>query len=98
MKMLSFNLSFPLYLHYAKKARTDYIYLTKEDVALSKFITYILSGSVLMLIAIAFILYAANNPQAFFPWGNSVTYVIYGVYGLLTGLVWGLAFKYRPKQ
>jgi len=65
---------------------------------LSKFKTYILSGSVLMLIAIAFILYATNNSQASFPWDNSVTYVIYGVYGLLTGLVWGLAFKNRPKQ
>lgn len=83
---------------YAKKASTNYLYLAKEDIALSKFKTYILSGSVLILIAIAFILYAANNPQASFSWGNSVTYVIYGAYGLLTGLVWGLAFKYRPKK
>lgn len=66
--------------------------------ALSKFKTYILSGLVLMLIAIAFILYVVNNPQASLPWGNSATYVICGVYGSLTGLVWGLAFKYRPKQ
>jgi len=66
--------------------------------ALSKFKTYILCGSVLMLIAIAFILYAVNNTQASFPWDNSVTYVIYGVYGLSTGFVWGLAFKNRPKQ
>lgn len=60
------------------------------------FKTCILSGSVLMLIAIAFILYVVTNPQASFPWGNSVTYVICGVYGSLMGLVWGLAFKYRP--
>ncbi|WP_409969323.1 hypothetical protein RFF05_05175 [Bengtsoniella intestinalis] len=65
---------------------------------MSKCKGYFITGCVLMIIAIAFILYAVNNPQASFPWSNSVTYAIYSVYGLLTGLIWGLVFKHRPKQ
>lgn len=34
--------------------------------------------SVLMFIfAIGFVIYALNNPQASFPWSNSITYAIY---------------------
>lgn len=58
----NFNvLNFSVCLHYAKKARANFLYLTKEDMALSKFKTYILSGLVLMLIAIAFILYVCPH-------------------------------------
>lgn len=64
---------------------------------MSKFKMYILTGSVLIVIAIAFILYAVNNPQASFPWSNSVTYAIYIAYALLTGLVWRMAFKHKLK-
>lgn len=65
---------------------------------MSKFKIYAFSGSALMLLAIAFILYAVNNPQASFPWSNAVTFSIYIAYGLLTGLICGLAFKHRPKH
>ncbi len=64
---------------------------------MSKCRRYFIIGCILMIVAISFILYGVNNPQASFPWSNSVTYVIYSIYGLLTGFVWGLVFKYRPK-
>lgn len=39
-----------------------------------------ITGAVMFLIAIAFVIYALNNPQGSFPWSNTVTYSIYGVY------------------
>ncbi len=76
----------------------SYILLWKEENSMNKFKMYFIIGCLLIIIAIAFILYAVNHPEASFPWSNFVTYTIYIVYGLLTGLVWGLVFKYRPKQ
>ena len=70
----------------------------EEETYMSKFKAYLITGCILMMVAILFILYAVNNPQASFPWSNSVTYIIYILYGLLTGCVWGLVFKHRPKQ
>lgn len=64
---------------------------------MSKCKKYVLLGAGLLLAAIGFILYALNNPQAAFSWNNNITYTIYGVYGVVTGIVWGLAFKHRQK-
>ena len=38
-----------------------------------------LLGLLLLLAAVLFVLYALQNPQAGFPWGNGVTYTLYGV-------------------
>ncbi len=65
---------------------------------MSKFKIYLTLGCLLSIIAIAFILYAVNNPQSSFPWSNSVSYTIYVVYGIATGLVWGKVFKHKPKK
>ena len=64
---------------------------------MSKFKLYSIVGVALLLFAIAFIFFAVNNPQASFPWSNSVTYSIYIVYALLTGLIWRLALKHRSR-
>ena len=37
----------------------------------------------MLIIAIAFIVFALSNPQAGFSWNNSITYTIYGVYAAL---------------
>ena len=33
--------------------------------------------------AVLFSLYALNHPEASFPWGNAITYTLYGVYLLV---------------
>lgn len=38
----------------------------------------------MIVVAICFVVYALNNPQAGFPWGNSITYGIYLVYAVVT--------------
>lgn len=34
----------------------------------------------MLLFAVGFVVYALNNPQASFPWSNTVSYVIYIIY------------------
>jgi len=39
---------------------------------------------VMLLGAIVFIIFALNNPQASFPWSNTITYGIYIIYVIAT--------------
>lgn len=41
-------------------------------------------GIVMIMIAIVFICYALGHPESAFPWSNTVTYVLYGAYFLIT--------------
>lgn len=40
----------------------------------------VIIGISLVMIAVLFVVYALNHPEATFPWSNKVTYIIYGVY------------------
>ena len=35
---------------------------------------------IMLVIAVIFIFVALNNPQASFPWSNTITYILYGLY------------------
>ena len=37
-------------------------------------------GAVLTAIAVCFVVYAAGHPEAFFPWSNRITFMLYGAY------------------
>ena len=37
-------------------------------------------GVVMLVIAIVFVAFALGHPEMGFPWCNSITYIIYGVY------------------
>ena len=40
----------------------------------------------MLLFAVGFVLYAINNPQASFPWSNTISYSIYlGYIGVMIG-------------
>ena len=41
-------------------------------------------GIILLLVAAIFVVFALNNPQASFPWANSITYGIYIIYIIIT--------------
>lgn len=50
-------------------------------------------ASVLLVVAIGFILYALNHPEFSFPWSNMVTYIIYSVYLVITLLLFIAPFN-----
>ncbi len=49
---------------------------------MTKKISRIISA-VMFAAAVLFSLYALNHPESSFPWGNAITYTLYGVYLLV---------------
>lgn len=43
-------------------------------------------GLGMLLIAVGFLWYALSHPEASFPWSNTVSFILYGGYLLLTAL------------
>ena len=43
-------------------------------------------GLVMTVIAIAFVVFALNHPEMSFPWSNTVTWVLYGLYAVVTAV------------
>lgn len=41
-------------------------------------------GLTMLIIAIVFIMFALNHPEKSFPWSNTITWLLYGVYFLVT--------------
>ncbi len=41
-------------------------------------------GLIMLIIAIVFILFALNHPEKSFPWSNTISWLLYGVYFLMT--------------
>ena len=41
-------------------------------------------GLIMLIIAIVFIMFALNHPEMSFPWNNTITWLMYGVYFLVT--------------
>ena len=41
-------------------------------------------GVIMLLVAIVFIMFALNNPEKSFPWSNTITWLLYAVYFLVT--------------
>jgi uncharacterized membrane protein len=41
-------------------------------------------GLVMLIIAVAFIMFSVNHPEMSFPWNNTITWLLYGLYVLVT--------------
>ena len=41
-------------------------------------------GLLMLIIAVIFIMFALNHPEMSFPWNNTITGLMYGVYFLVT--------------
>ena len=41
-------------------------------------------GLVMLIIAVAFIMFTVNHPEMSFPWNNTITWLLYGLYVLVT--------------
>ena len=50
---------------------------------MKKYISRVI-GLVMAVIAIAFVVFALNHPEMSFPWSNTITWGLYGVYAVVT--------------
>ena len=48
---------------------------------------------IMLVIAVIFIFVALNNPQASFPWSNTITYILYGLYVVIMVALFIAPFK-----
>ena len=55
-------------------------------------------ASIMLMIAIAFFVYAVTHPTGSFPWSLEVTYFVYSVYLLTMVLLFVAPFKKRKNQ
>ena len=44
-------------------------------------------GVIMLIVAIVFIVPALNHPEKSFPWNNTITWLLYGIYFLVTVLL-----------
>ena len=44
-------------------------------------------GLAMVAIAIAFVIFALNHPEMSFPWNNTTTRVLYGLYAIVTAVL-----------
>ena len=41
-------------------------------------------GVIMLIVAVIFIMFALNHPEMSFPWNNTITWLLYGLYVLVT--------------
>ena len=44
-------------------------------------------GLVMVVVAIVFVVFALNHPEMSFPWSNTITWALYGLYALVTAVL-----------
>ena len=60
--------------------------MTKERDYMNKKISRMI-GLVMMVVAIVFVVFALNHPEMSFPWSNTITWALYGLYALVTAVL-----------
>ena len=50
-------------------------------------------ASIMLVIALGFIVYAINHPELSWPWSNAITFTIYGIYLLIMIVLFIAPFK-----
>ena len=55
----------------------------EEVLYMNKSISRII-GVIMLIVAFVFIMFALNHPEKSFPWSNTITWLLYGVYFLVT--------------
>jgi uncharacterized membrane protein len=59
---------------------------------------FLLIGIVLFLVMIIFVIYALNHPEASWPWDNSITYLFYLFYFIITISMFILSIVFKKSQ
>ena len=60
--------------------------MEKECDCMKKKISRII-GLIMVVIAIVFVVFALNHPEMSFSWSNTITWVLYGLYALVTAVL-----------
>ena len=55
----------------------------EEVLYMNKSISRII-GVIMLIVAFVFIMFALNHPEMSFPWNNTITWLLYGLYFLVT--------------
>ena len=50
-------------------------------------------GSIMFVAAIVFVIFALNHPEMSFPWSNTITYLLYGLYFVVMVIMFVAPFK-----
>lgn len=50
-------------------------------------------GIVMLALAVAFVIFAFSHPEMSFPWSNTITYLLYGIYLLAMAVLFIAPFK-----
>ena len=61
------------------KNEIDNVKFDEEVLYMKKSISRII-GVVMLIVAFVFIMFALNHPEKSFPWNNTITWLLYGVY------------------
>ena len=64
-------------------AESDNFRFGEEVFYMKKSISRII-GVIMLIVAIVFIVFALNHPEKSFPWNNTITWLLYGIYFLVT--------------
>ena len=64
-------------------AESDSFRFDEEVFYMKKSISRII-GVIMLIVAIVFIMFALNHPEKSFPWNNTITWLLYGIYFLVT--------------
>ena len=62
--------------------KSDNFQFNEEVIYMKKSISRII-GVIMLIVAIVFIMFALNHPEKSFPWNNTITWLLYGVYFLV---------------
>ena len=63
-------------------AESDNFRFDEEVLYMKKSISRII-GVIMLIVAIVFIVFALNHPEKSFPWNNTITWLLYGMYFLV---------------
>ena len=63
--------------------QSDNFLLDEEMLYMNKSISRII-GVIMLIVAFVFIMFALNHPEKNFPWNYTITWLLYGVYFLVT--------------
>jgi hypothetical protein len=63
-------------------AESDNFRFDEEVLYMKKSISRII-GVIMLIAAIVFIVFALNHPEKSFPWNNTITWLLYGIYFLV---------------
>ena len=63
-------------------AESDNFRFDEEVFYMKKSISRII-GVIMLIVAIVFIVFALNHPEKSFPWNNTITWLLYGIYFLV---------------